>query len=630
MNGTLTIAARELRERSFVLVAAALMSLIPFIAAALPNSRNASPLLVIMFMGTITTVGFTVALSIVLGGSMVARELAEKRLSFYFSKPVSAHKIWFGKVLGALSIIALCFVITLTPSLLVGHREWRTGLGLSTSGFLLVLGIVSVSVLLASHAVNTAVRSRSPLLALDIALLALAVAVVWLLVRPLIVNGAVALFWRLLGSIVLVVPLLIVAGGAWQVARGRTDIRRSHRELSAFFWTGMAIVLLIATGYVAWVFSAGPRDITMEEMSSNSRADWVAVTGQARHRADYRPTFLVDVKTGRSVRLTASPLRTRAEFTRSGDAVLSIMPTTELEGRSEIHLLRLNDAGSDQATGIIASPWSVLVASDDLRRLAVCEGGILSIHDLPSKTLLASVRIPFGEMTQLFFVSDELVRMYESRVRMGNPDVPAHEVRIYEFNVRTRQLVQTGSVKSTGVSMFFRANSNGSTLVVSERGGADPPRMRLLDGRSGEERAVIKGYSSFGVAPLRDGGVAFLESRGETCFVRILDGHGSLVAAIPVGRKGYGGMLETVPGSKYIAAVRRGAPSRNGRGWDLYVVDAQRGTIDRIEHGLVMRSQIRGDDPRYAPAMAGEYIIVDTQNTLWRWNALTGAKVKVL
>lgn len=630
MNGTLTIAGRELRERSFVFVTAAVISLVPFIPAVLPNPRGTSPLLVVMFVGTVAAVSFTIGLSIIMGGSIVARELADKRLSFYFSKPISAHAIWFGKVLGALSTIALCFVITLTPALLVGHSEWRTGLGLSTSGSILGLVIVSITLLLVSHAVNTAVRSRSPLLALDIALLAITVAVVWLLVRTFVVNGAVALFWRVLGSIVLVVPLIIVAGGAWQVARGRTDIRRSHRELSRFFWSAMVIVLLVAAGYVTWVFSAGPRDITIEEMSSNSRADWVAVTGKADHRADYHPTFLVDVKTGRSLRLTASALKGRSEFTRSGDAVVSITPSADMQGRGEIHLLRLNDGGSDQGTGIVASPWSVLVLSDDLRRMATFDRGILSIHDLPSKTLLASVRIPFGQMKQLFFVSDDLVRVYASTVWMGNPHVSPHEVRIYEFNVTTRELVPTGSVKATAVSMFFRANANGSTLVVNERGGADGQRMRLLDGRTGAERAVINGYSPFGVAPLRDGGVAFLESRGEACFARILDAHGSLVADIPVGSKGMGGVLEAVPGSKYIAAVLRGAGARNGKGWDLYVVDAQRGTIDRVEHGLVMRSQIRGDDPRYASAVAGEYILVDAQNMLWRWNALTGAKVKVL
>ncbi|HEX7419512.1 MAG TPA: hypothetical protein VF505_06475, partial [Thermoanaerobaculia bacterium] len=81
MTGTLTIAARELRERSFVFVTAAVMSLIPLIAPVLPITRSGAPLPVIMVMGCVLIVGFGIALSIVMGGSMVARELAEKRLS---------------------------------------------------------------------------------------------------------------------------------------------------------------------------------------------------------------------------------------------------------------------------------------------------------------------------------------------------------------------------------------------------------------------------------------------------------------------------------------------------------------------------------------------------------------------
>jgi len=632
MTGTLTIAARELRERGFVFISAAMLSLVPFAAAFLSLTRSSDgPLSVIMMVGTITAVGFTIALSVMLGGSMVTRELAEKRLSFYFSKPVSPSAIWFGKLAGAASTLALCYVIAFGPSLAVAHSRWR---GPWESSSLLFSGatiVIAIYLLLVSHGVATMVRSRSPLVALDLSLLAIAVAIVWSLMRPFIVNGALGLSASFLGGVLLMVPIAILAGGAWQLSRGRTDIRRSHRELSTFVWSATAAVLLGAAGYVSWVFAAGPRDITVENVTSNARADWVGVSGPARHRGDYYPTFLVDVKSGRSLRLAGARWRSRAEFTRGGDAVLSITPNADLQGRGEVLLHRLNEAKSDQETGIVASLWSVVVASDDLRRVATYEDHLLSVHDLASKALLASVRIPFGTGGQMFFVSDDVVRLYARTARGASGHPSPQEMRIYEFNAKTRQLVQTGTVNAVAVSMFIRVNGSGSTLVVNEYGGADGSKVRLLDARTGEQHGVINSYASLSVSPLRDGGVAFLASRGDSSFARIMDAHGSLVADIRLGARGlFGGMSELVPGRTYVAAVVRGMQHENGNGWDLYVVDAQRGVVDRVEHNYALRAQMRGDDPRIPSTAAGEYIIVDAQNTLWRWNALTGAKVKVL
>ena len=634
MTGTLTIAARELRERSFVFVTAAVMSLVPFIPSLFPVSRTADRLLVIIFTGTVGALAFAIALSIVMGGSMVARELADKRLSFYFSKPVSASAIWFGKVVGAIVTIALCCAIVWTPALLVGHSEWRTGVGLSTGFLILVIAVSAISILLISHAVNTAVRSRSPIVVLDLALFTVSAVVLWQLVRPFFVSNTTVLFQRVLVGVIVMVPIAILAGGAWQLSRGRTDIRRSHRELSLFFWSAMAIVLLIAGSYVGWVFSAGPADIRINGVVSTADANWVGISGTAKYRGDYRPTFVIDAKTRRSIRMFGSSWMSNAEFTHSGDAVLSLDATaSSFDRRGEVHLIRLNGAGSDDATGIVvSSSRSTVVVSDDLCRLATYDASLLSVHDLASKTQLASVRIPFGVAAQMFFVNDDLVRLYANNTRGSNGHAVQQEMRIYEFNAKTRELVQTGSMTAMAAWMIVRANTDGSTLVVNQYGGPDGPKLRLLDGRTGAERAVVDGRVSFQVAPLRDGGVAFIARKGDSCSARILDAKGSIVADIPLGTRGWGGMIEVVPGRKYIATVLRpvSARSQGTNDWDLYVVDAQRGVVDRVEHGFALTSMFSNGDMRSLEPAAGEYIVVDAQNAIWRWNALTGARVRVL
>ena len=628
MTGTLTIAARELRERSFVFITAAVAAVVPFLAAMLPRTRSESPLTVILVMGSVLAVGFTIALSIVLGGSIVARELVDKRMSFYFSKPVSAPAIWFGKVLGAIATLTLCFAISSGPALLVANREWRSTIQQPAGRVVLALVFAAITVLLISHAVNTAVRSRSPWIIVDIAALAVASSAVWLLSRPFINNGARGLLNTLLQVIIVSVPVVILAAGVWHLSRGRTDLLRNHRELSKFFWSAMAVVIMIAAGYVTWVFSAGPRDITVDEVTSNASGTWVGVSGHAAHRGDYRPTFLVDVKSGRSVRMSGPRFDSRAEFTRTGDAVLAVRPSAAVPGRGEVHLIPLNGTSADVDTGLVVSLWSPIVVSDDLRRIAAYENATLTAYDVSSKTMLAAVRVP-AAMVQMFFVSDDVLRVYASSGRSSNGPQP-QTLRIYEFNVKTRQLVQTGSVESVAVTMIARVNSNGTTLIVNQYGGAEGRKMRLLDARTGVERAALPGLAPWSVAPLSDGGAAFVASTHDGSSVRIVGASGAIVADVPLPSKGIGGVIELVPGHKYVAAVIRGPQEKLGSERDLYVVDAQRGVIERTEHNYQLVGRYRLDDPRTVPVTTGECIIVDAQNTLWRWNALTGAKVRVL
>ena len=632
MTGTLTIAARELRERSFVFVTAAVLSLVPLITSVLRIPRNGSVLLAIMMMGTIIATGFVIALSIAMGGSMVARELAEKRLSFYFSKPVPASSIWFGKVIGAVVTIALAFAITFTPSFLVAHSEFGAGLGLSIGESLLILAIGTISFLLISHAVNTAMRSRSPLVALDLVLFVGGVALMWVIIRPLAVDGAINVMLWVAGGVLLMLPINILAGGAWQLSRGRTDLRRSHRELSRFFWTSMAVVIVVAASYVGWVFSAGPKDIRVDGVVSNAAADWIGISGPASHRGDYQPAFLVDLKTGKSVRVPRS--MSRGVFTRSGNAAVTIDPVDLRDGRGEVHVHRLEPQYSDQATGITTTLWSPVVLSDDLRRAAVFDPGvvaILSVHDLPSRTMMASVRIPFGTNGEMFFVSNDVVRLYARPDRGSNLQPVPQEIRIYEFNAKTRQLVQTGSVAAYAKSMFLRLSPDGSTAIVNEYGAKGGTRLRFVDGRTGAERATVEGDAPFSVTPLASGGAAFIASKDGSAFVRILDARVQLVREIPLGTRGsVGSVRELVPGQKYVASVLQGQSKDSSRNRTLYVVDAQQGVIDRVVHDARLRIPSRVDDPRVVgPNLSGEYVITDAANALWRWNALTGSKVKI-
>ena len=75
----------------------------------------------------------------------------------------------------------------------------------------------------------------------------------------------------------------------------------------------------------------------------------------------------------------------------AGNATVTIDSLDLKDGRGEIHIHRLEPKYSDQAAGITTTVWSPVILSDDLQRAAIFDPGvaILSIHDLPSKTMLA-------------------------------------------------------------------------------------------------------------------------------------------------------------------------------------------------------------------------------------------------
>src|SRR5207248_6615334 len=131
-------------------------------------------------------------------------------------------------------------------------------------------------------------------------------AVLWQLARPLL-EAFVALRALLTGFGVAAL-IVFVAAGAWQLADGRADRRRSHAAFSAALWSGLGVALLLAAGYVGWIVSASPRDLAfIAGVQPSRRGDWAIVSGIARHRFDYRSAFLMNAATGEARRIDAAP-----------------------------------------------------------------------------------------------------------------------------------------------------------------------------------------------------------------------------------------------------------------------------------------------------------------------------------
>ncbi len=305
MNSTLVIARRELAEKRFVLAAAFAFAMLALLIPLFPGVHLPFLEVVALSSGWLA-IGFSLGLATTLGASTIGRELSDNRLSFYFARPVSAAAIWFGKLLASAVLVTASFIIIGTPALLTGIdvfiRSWIP----NTYAFVGAVALAAAILFFAAHVLGTMVRSRSAWIAVDFACLVVTTAAVWavlwvpLRARTWTVTEVASIILGLSAAIAL------VAGGVWQLAHGRTDRRLNHFALSRFLWSGATVGLVFAGLYVAWAMSVSPGDL-VEINGIQAGHGWVLIEGNARHRGDYRPVFLVNTVNRHALRIGVLP-----------------------------------------------------------------------------------------------------------------------------------------------------------------------------------------------------------------------------------------------------------------------------------------------------------------------------------
>ncbi|HEX9500485.1 MAG TPA: ABC transporter permease subunit, partial [Thermoanaerobaculia bacterium] len=286
MKNTLVITRRELTEKRFVLLTAIAFAVLALIVPFVPGVHSGERRNAIAVASLIFATGFTGGLAAILGANIIARELSDGRLSFYFSKPVSAASIWFGKLIAAMLLIVVSFAIVVSPAFFAGItgviRTW-TNLGDSLPTIRIILATAAVLFLL-GHVISTFVRSRSAWLVFDFAAATVFGIAIWMIGRSLLLGYAVELtrkVWLILG---IFAALAIVAGGLWQLSRGRTDRKRSHIELSRFLWMSLGCALLVLTGFTVWVTSVSFANFIPESLDQSNMRTWAVISGVGKHR----------------------------------------------------------------------------------------------------------------------------------------------------------------------------------------------------------------------------------------------------------------------------------------------------------------------------------------------------------
>ncbi len=611
MKRLAAVALREIAERRFVLVAAAAAAVLPFLVpllASVPGSDAATARAVTALVLACT---FGAGGAVLVGASVVGRELAEKRLSFHFARPLSAPVIWGGKLVGGLALVLLAEIVVYLPASVASGR-FPGLIDRFDAAAMAMLLLLAVPLFLIAWVASVAVRSRSPWLVVDFVLLAASAAVVFLLGRKLARFEAVPGPEAILTTVGVLLAALLVATLV-QVAAGRTDSRRGHGAQSLALWTVLMAGLAAGAAWVERVVDPGVARLQGAVAEpAGPGGDWVVVEGGTPASSWGSARYLLDLASGRSVRLRPGWATTvSADGTRAAHVTL-------VKPRGEEVELEAIDLREGESVFFPLPEWpDGIDLTPDGRRLAVVAGGLCRVVELPSLRLLASARVPSESWSHVpRFVSPDLVRIFPHRRRVaGKTDtVTVLDPELLELDVARRALVVRARYELPPRSAegdLAGSSTNRRHFVVEP--GPDLSRVlvaalgarrgvRLLETETGRVLAGLDGPSGPGRprgAFLADGRVILAEPGPSGFRLDLLTRDGVRISSMPLPGKSHGIRFGSEPaaGLLHVAVALDG----NSLSWLWHLVDLGTGRATPLHGERPQRSWWSGTS-RYPPA----------------------------
>jgi len=651
MRGLAALARREIDEHRIALLAALVAGLLAAGAPLLPF-RGGNPREVREAAAVFVALAFAAGLSISLGSSVLSREIANRRIGFFFARPISSAAIWGGKLAGSAAVAAGAAALVLLPSFLVNRARFSREIGP-----VLLAGVtLAVAVLLPiAHALGIVFRSRLPRLGADLALFVLASAAVALTSRWLIGEAAVDAWRRATIALGCLLLGAVLAAGFAAVARGRVDIQEAHRALSRLLWPVALGAAALFAAYAKWIVSVGPGDLAWIWVSPAPRGDWATVSGRAPSRAGDNVMFLLKTSTGEFVKLKNG--YARPVFSADGRAAvwletshsvsfLSLLSRPEWMGSSRparFHRFALGESAGPSSTDVLfSSPPRAWAISSDGKRLAAVNdetGGasanFVSVYELSTARLLAAAAIPPQVGAHLLFVTPDRLRIYleESPGRGAANEVP-RQLAIYEMDVAGRKLTETGRMGPFAGFLVLRTDAGASRAIVLDPRGRN---LTLHDGRSGRQIALLSSGEkrSRNAAFLGNGRIVQVESSDTGTRVHIFSSDGEEQRMVPIRfgpgwRMGLGG--EILPGVVAVAVRSEKADRKDS---ECLLVDTRTGQTRSIGEHLfpaVAMAWWGRHDPSWYPAAGSEAtrLFLDAGGSLIHFDASTGERQVIL
>ncbi|MEO8054411.1 MAG: hypothetical protein ABI768_04620 [Acidobacteriota bacterium] len=654
MKAFAVIFTREIFERRFAFVVAFAAGFVPLIGSLAYGWRSPDAAEGRVLVALVGATALSAAFAILLGAAVIAGDTKEKRISFYFSRPVASASLWAGKLLAAIAITLATAFLAFAPGWLSGSTHARSlwGFDATPGRTALAALVLAVVLVLGAHAVVTVARLRSPWVALDLLLAPTLVFLAALAMRSLLRDALTALFadygrrnvaeWALIGLAGLVL-LALLAASFVQVSEGRTDARRSHGAFSVVFFGIVGAAVALLGGYAWWCASAKATDLAQVTggVQIAPRGSWVVAGGPLRAWRG-AGAFLFDTTSGRSIRV------------RSGNAVLSRDGTRAAWNEPRFGFFERTDNRGDVfiadlpnrraiGTGLEAGAWSWMALSPSGLRLAVFDGKTLAAFDVsdaenPKQIAVFRVEHEF----RYAFVDEDTIRAFPRIFNPRTERLDPARLEIADFSLSSKKSLVTGRFELETLPVLS-LSPDARFFVGTRRLTEDPQGRRALtlhDGRTGSLVATLAADLRGSQARFLTGGRVAIAGIGEAgARVVFFEGEegwaapGRAVELGPATRVALGG--EIAPGRVAVSLLQfeENLPASR-RIATLAVVDAASGKVVSHYDGLVPADRFSWwFTPVLPPAEAGSpssSLFVDADSRLVRLDPATGAQTVLL
>lgn len=564
MSAVWTVAAREIRARRMVLVAALIVAaLLSFSFAALVRSgatKGDQALIALLFCTS-----FPVAIALGVGASMMSRELGERRLGFYFSRPIPALHLWAGKLLAAAAVVLIAFACV-QASLFFSTMD--------LAGYFQVLRVASpllLFVMAIGHVVTSMYRARSPWFVADIVLAAASVGLFGRLVWTVVEAGAFLTLRPRLPFVLAAGVLALMGATAAQLAVGRTDVRRAHLALSVTAWISIFVILGGFAAWQRWLLGGAPTQAggAGYPLIASPSGESIFFRGLIG-RAGFRPYFVMSARSGAFLRISPETFP-MATFSADGHAAawVSVPEPWEADYRPRLSVVRLGDGVKLVARKSMehAVRWhTVLTLHPDGRQAVIAGDGSVGLIDLDTARVGASVARP--QVVAADVLADGRIRLFHTTSERA----AASALAVAVWSPSDGSVVET--LRVPGAALLTR---RGDIAVVA----TGLREKAILDLAAGTEHRVAGVHAD----PLPR---ALVLANGRLALsmgpeVRIIDAAGATLAVVPL------------PAKSQASALREPEPGQLAVGvWSLLLsergtlfVDAGRGAVLREEPGLL-------------------------------------------
>ncbi len=608
MKSLYLVARREVLANRRVFWVAGLAGLLPLLLPLSPGLDIWAPALVRNVGALFCAVVEALILSVGFGWSVIGRDLAEGRLSFYFARPIPSGALWAGKFLGAIAVIAGATLTTLLPAVIMEAAAFRVTLAWRPSGSflssmpswgpILVLAAACLFLLAFSHALGIVLRTRSAWAAVHLPLTLAAALFGMTSARRLADNFAFGALAISLFGLACIILILLWAAMGLQMSLGRTDLLRGHRVFSLVLWPALFVSLSGLCAYSHWVDNVDASCLdSVDAVGETNEGTWVPLGGFTQSRM-YAPCFLFDTATGRSWKTGALDQQGHGDLpTISGDGKLAIwLQGNETGAARPLYLARLSEVNDKPLpTPISATGPTRMTLSHDGSRVALLQPNLISIYALPGGEYLGGTALqsPGRLAEEVRFLSQDLVRIYLMR---DGKDNRAMTLEVLEFDVAAKRLGPAAAIGP--LTHVWLPPDPSSTRLAVWKPGAHGGYPALCDLRHAEEERMLlpekpdvpdQRRRFWSLRFLADGRIVILTGSSLHPQLHLFSASGDALRMIDL------------PGSEAVM-VEEYAPGRlvvdvygddgNRMAGCLYLVDLGSGELHRTAERLIPRSVI--------------------------------------